>query len=386
MDPHFRLIIGLYLPSIFCVLGSVGNAICLYVLSHSKGNDVTLYSLRALATCDLALLIAAFAQQIVPLVCYVLESTSSLCLNVGYIQVYAWPVVCMAQMGSIWLTVVISAERQRAICQPLKFNSTQMMFVVRKSVMGITICTILFNIPKFFEFCAIPVNLSNMTHVIVGEADLRTNIIYRYLYYISINTIVVYVIPFILLFYLNGSILYVLEKVKRSWPKSSKQYQQECKATTVPLAILVVFFLCETPAFLSFILDAIYVDQRCLWIQYYTVVANLFIVFKSAINLVIFYLFGSKFRKMLSECMPHCSRSEFDHIVKEPPQLLVDMCESDNVLELHENSPLQNTSALQIVDMCESNNVLACHEHSPLENTSFLNYCHRRPSYTLFGT
>jgi len=38
----------------------------------------------------------------------------------GYLQVYAWPVVCTAQTATIWLTVLISSERYVAICAPLR--------------------------------------------------------------------------------------------------------------------------------------------------------------------------------------------------------------------------------------------------------------------------
>ncbi len=38
----------------------------------------------------------------------------------GYIRIYAWPVICITQMSSIWLAVQISAERFLAVVYPFQ--------------------------------------------------------------------------------------------------------------------------------------------------------------------------------------------------------------------------------------------------------------------------
>ena len=38
----------------------------------------------------------------------------------GYIRVYTWPIICITQMTSIWLAVLISAERYLAVVYPFQ--------------------------------------------------------------------------------------------------------------------------------------------------------------------------------------------------------------------------------------------------------------------------
>jgi len=73
----------------------------------------TLMSLKALALSDLVLLVGALCQQIVPMLCdFASAGDSAVCLRRGYLQVYAWPVVCIAQMSSVWFAVLISTDLQ----------------------------------------------------------------------------------------------------------------------------------------------------------------------------------------------------------------------------------------------------------------------------------
>jgi len=109
----FDSVVGLWLPAVLALFGVVGNALSLWVLSSDPAATATLASLKALALSDLVLLIGALCQQIVPMLCdFASAGDAALCLRRGYLEVYAWPVVCIAQMSSVWLAVLISTERQ----------------------------------------------------------------------------------------------------------------------------------------------------------------------------------------------------------------------------------------------------------------------------------
>jgi len=107
----FDALVGLWLPGLLALFGVVGNALSLWVLSSDPAATATLASLKALALSDLVLLVGALCQQIVPMLCdFVSAGDTAICLRRGYLQVYAWPVVCIAQMSSVWLAVLISTE------------------------------------------------------------------------------------------------------------------------------------------------------------------------------------------------------------------------------------------------------------------------------------
>jgi len=107
----FDAVVGLWFPGVLAVFGVVGNALSLWVLSRDPAGTATLTSLKALALSDLVLLVGALCQQIVPMLCdFASAGETPLCLRRGYLQVYAWPVVCIAQMSSVWLAVLISTD------------------------------------------------------------------------------------------------------------------------------------------------------------------------------------------------------------------------------------------------------------------------------------
>jgi len=107
----FDALVGLWLPGILAMFGVIGNALSLWVLSSDPAATATLASLKALALSDLVLLVGALCQQIVPMLCdFASAGDTALCLRRGYLQVYAWPVVCIAQMSSVWLAVLTSTE------------------------------------------------------------------------------------------------------------------------------------------------------------------------------------------------------------------------------------------------------------------------------------
>ena len=148
----FDAVVGLWLPGVLAVFGVIGNALSLWVLSGDPAGTATLASLKALALSDLVLLVGALCQQIVPMLCdFASVGDSAICLRRGYLQVYAWPVVCIAQMSSVWFAVLISTERYLAVCAPLTAYRIGRRRL-RYAVVVIVTASIAYNVPRFFEF------------------------------------------------------------------------------------------------------------------------------------------------------------------------------------------------------------------------------------------
>ena len=302
---QFDLAMGVWLPGVICVLGILGNIISLVVLSCDRSKCPTFYSLKALASTDVLLLTSALVQQVVPMFCFLIKCTNSFCLNLGYVRVYVWPVICIAQMSSIWLTVLISAERYAAICRPLQAKSMRNLPKVRMGVICILLLSLLFNMPKFFEFQPVKETstVTNLTWVMVGDTSLRRNPVYRYLYNTALYCLVIYAAPLSILTALNVKIVTQMRQASRVWEQLNRIQQRELKATAIPLCIVIVFFVCGTQSLVSFILDAVFVESTSERLQIYTAVVNLLVIINSAINFLIFYLFGSKFRRLLRHVM-----------------------------------------------------------------------------------
>ena len=286
--------------------GFFGNLLSLIVLSRDRSSSTTFYSLKALACADMLLLAGAMLQQVIPLYCYYSQQTDPFCLNQGYIRVYTWPIVCAAQMISIWLTVLISAERFVAICFPLQAVRTCTVRKVRVCISVIVLVSILYNIPKFFEFVPTEETIFfrevNVTGVVMNGTSMRLNPLYRYGYNMALFCLVLYACPLTILTILNVKIVTVIRRAKRNWESLNRSRQKEMKATILPLMIVVVFFICGTQALLAFILDAIFVSE-VKWLQIYTAVVNLLVITNSAINFILMYYFGRKFRTLLYQML-----------------------------------------------------------------------------------
>ena len=156
----FDAVVGLWLPGVLALFGVIGNALSLWVLSRDPAATATLASLKALALSDLVLLVGALCQQIVPMMCdFVAAGDTALCLRRGYLQVYAWPVVCIAQMSSVWLAVLISTERYMAVCAPLTAYRIGRRRL-RLAAVIIVAASVAFNAPRFFEFEPTAVSLT----------------------------------------------------------------------------------------------------------------------------------------------------------------------------------------------------------------------------------
>ena len=254
----FDVVMGVYLPGVICVLGIVGNIVSLLVLSSDRGNYPTFMSLKALAASDVVLLFLALCQQVIPLFCVYIQCTNTFCRHLAYVRVYVWPMICITQMTSIWLTLLISAERYSAICRPL--HAKRLQNKVRSAVVGIVLACVIYNTPRFFEFTPV-VREGNLTFVVVGDTAMRRNMLYRYLYNTALYCLLVYIVPLCTLSFLNLNIMKQMRVAAHCWEQLNRQQQREVKATAIPLCIVVVFFVCGSQSLVSFILDAVFVDR-----------------------------------------------------------------------------------------------------------------------------
>ena len=171
--------------------------------------------------------------------------------------------------------------------------------------------------PKFFEYSPIQRYnvMHNYTYIDVGGTYLRNDIVYRYLYNTALYCLTIYLLPLSILTILNFRIVKDMRKARKQWEQLNRNQQRELKATVLPLCIVLVFFICQTQSLAGFILDAIYVRNR-LWLQVYTAILNLLVMLNSAINFLLMYIFGRKFRSLLKNTF-RCKKTLQSPSIKE---------------------------------------------------------------------
>lgn len=63
----------------------------------------------------------------------------------------AFPVGLIAQTGSVWTTVAVTAERYVAVCHPLRAKSLCTYRRARCLQVIVTLAAVVYNIPRFWE-------------------------------------------------------------------------------------------------------------------------------------------------------------------------------------------------------------------------------------------
>lgn len=294
----FSDIMGIWITGSVCLLGFIGNVISFIVLLQAFKRSPMFYVLRAVAVSDAVFLFSVFVIQTLVNM-YPYTGMFYWCyMYRGYIQYGTWPVLMITQMSTVWLTVLVSAERYVAICYPLKAASFCTIPKVRRSALTVFFLSVVYNIPRFFEY-EIVTNM-NMDKTAVGAHE-----VYRYLYSCILYSLLLFFIPLALLVILNAKLIWSLESGRRQWQRLSCNQKREQMITIIPLCIVIVFFVCGTPALVVNIVDSIYPDIYGYYPHFVTfmVVANLLVVLNSACNFIIYCLLGKKFRaKLLDLC------------------------------------------------------------------------------------
>jgi hypothetical protein len=308
---HLITVVGIYATGLLCGFGILGNILSFIVLGKDNKRLPLFLILRALAVSDSILLVTVLFMQVMAN-CY--EFTGAfhgLYIIRGYLGVSVWPCIMMAQMSSVWLTVLVSIERWIAVCHPLKAGTMCTLKRAHLSVIGVMAFSILYNIPRFVEY-----RLEPMPHVTFSEdsnksvevtiwnnvkSEIGENHVYRYLYCATLYFLIIFLIPLVMITILNIRLVYTIKMAKKQWSNMTKRIKKEHKITIIPVCIVVVFYICATPALLTQVLDSIFLEKIMESLEYntYIVVSNMLVTLNSAINFIIYCMLGKKFRQIL---------------------------------------------------------------------------------------
>ncbi|KAF6205268.1 hypothetical protein GE061_019437 [Apolygus lucorum] len=119
-----------------------------------------------------------------------------------------YPVACIAQTSILFLTLTITLERFVAISYPMKAKSICTTGRTHMIVMCVILFSIIYNIPRFFEFTTIHKydELSNKTILQIEWTELRCNHNYISFYINWLSLCFLSLLPFSILAVLNTSI------------------------------------------------------------------------------------------------------------------------------------------------------------------------------------
>ncbi|ELU14312.1 hypothetical protein CAPTEDRAFT_215933 [Capitella teleta] len=290
-----------------CVFGLIGNTLSFMVLQWEKQNYVATFLLQVMAVVDNMFLCTTGYTLIYSATTVFLEETNQYLMPFN--TVFIHPLVHISQLSTVWITVLIAFNRYIAICKPFQAPKLCTITRVRLQVFIMFVCIIVYNIPRFLEQQLV-YKIDPVTNQTVPEnegtpllRDKRYNIIYESLLY----CLFVFLGPLVILIVLNTCLIRELMRARkrlleRQLPASMTGEDQENNLTLVMIVIILIFLVCQSPAFLNQLLylnigEDYYICGKAYF--YYYHISNLMVTANSSLNFVVYCIFRKQFRQRL---------------------------------------------------------------------------------------
>ena len=314
---HTRDLVTYYLIGIggmtVSSLGLVGNMMSLVILNRRVMRSSTYSYLSALSVCDTLFLICTM--MLVSKDIHKPERNAQQWMwSEGYYP-YMFPYVhALAftfQVTSIWLTLAFTIDRYIMICHPYTAEPYCTVSRARKVICFLFLGSIIFNMPKFFEYETIELVIpsQNKTRVGLDLTDFGRNVYFKQLYHSGFYIAFVCGLPFIALAVLNSFLMHAVHESRRRGREIAAPVRRRNDTTVMLISVVVVFFICQSPALVSRVIWARDDNQESLKrLDLYILneIGTFMVVLNSAVNIVPYYFFGKKFRRELLHVFCRC--------------------------------------------------------------------------------
>jgi len=261
VDAASTVVYSAVLP-VICTFGIVGILLTLVVLSRKSMRTSTNCYLMALSVTDLAFLVL--------LASLFVHSGARESHTFHIYAVYAAIMANVTLMASIWLTVVLAAERYVAICRPFLAARVCTVRVAATAIGVVFALALAIRLPNFFEhrieWYRDP-TANNRSVAYVAMTDLALDDVYPRLYPWLVDAVMASLVPFVALLVLNVSLVREVRRSTRYLQHhiasvSTTTQREELQISVMLISIVVVFFICQVS--LSFYFSLIISRKR--WI------------------------------------------------------------------------------------------------------------------------
>uniref|UniRef100_A0A8L8JTK9 G_PROTEIN_RECEP_F1_2 domain-containing protein n=1 Tax=Heligmosomoides polygyrus TaxID=6339 RepID=A0A8L8JTK9_HELPZ len=299
----FQIVISFMLPCVG-ILGIVGNGLSAFTYSRKEMVSSLNVYLCALACSDIIIILTAFFL-------FFMESMRKRSEDVTYyfavLSPVMFPLGLTAQSLSVFITVASAFDCLVLVTAKPKlrnrFCSVNASLLVIKyfdrfsfQVLFIIVCVaFVYNSPHMFEIYVIdcwsmPYNTLSKD---VCPTALRTNPAYLTFYYAYLYTIVMAAGPVLLLIVINSAIVVSMKRNKR-------EDQNDSDILTLVL-VVCLFISCNVLPLTVNFLELLFKIVNAYLID----LSNLMVVVNSSCNFLIYYAFGSNFRRTLRYYLTH---------------------------------------------------------------------------------
>ena len=287
------------------VVGVIGNSFAFVVFWKESIKSSALFLFQCLSLIDSALLLTALP--LYPMESFVVYTgwLQGYWAIHPYLLVYLWPLALTTQTATIWVTVLVAVTRYIAICLPFRASLLCTVSKAKKQLAFVLLSAVLFEIPNFIEYRVVYVTYDNGTTYTAKAtySGLLSHKLYNIVYDNILYFIFILALPVFILMLLNIRMIIALKAFRRTRIEmQSVRQQQDNNITFVLIIVVTVFIICRVPAFINRVMWTVTPEEarRCGGFQFYlSHIANMLVIFNSAINFVIYVLFNKRFRLVL---------------------------------------------------------------------------------------
>uniref|UniRef100_A0A0K0FE35 FMRFamide receptor (inferred by orthology to a D. melanogaster protein) n=1 Tax=Strongyloides venezuelensis TaxID=75913 RepID=A0A0K0FE35_STRVS len=308
-------IIYLYTLPITGTFGILAAIICVIVFTRPQMKCSLNVYLAGLSFFDLILLSTSII--IYPLLAGCTSQGSiEVCRVFAKLTLIFYPISLMAQVASVYTCVAITVDRFLAVKYPLKMRMWCSASKATFIVICIGIGSILFRIPSYFE------NTLGECGLYV-QTKFAKNKYYYAFYHLYGQLFYLFIIPWAVMIVLNVTVVYEVHTAYKI--RQQLGTRQACvddgerRCTIMAAAVLLTFMVFNLPTVLNSFIDVYFgVSRKVTYFDRARVpVANMLICFNSASNLIIYSIFGRKFRRVFVKLIIPCfKRSEYKFLTQ----------------------------------------------------------------------
>jgi len=309
-----------YCMFILCTIGTIGNLLAFVTFSRKgvKGTSTTIY-LRALALADIGVLITAiFRYKTYKLFLDDDDDLDSVFHLDGYVEVYVEPVHWVALGSSSFITIALSIERFLAVKYPLFIKRKCSSCLVLAIIWCVVVTSVVLTVPNYASYKIVHFDFFGTDVAVAMLTDYGHSTLYPCTYHNYMVPILWYVVPAIVLSVMN--ILLSLHvrtstRIRVGLPNLANPNRH---LTTMIILIVAAYIGCNLPkcGFMFYKLVTSLSDHHeCADVTSHVispktrvylsmeVVTELLNVLNSCMNIVVYCLIGTRFRKELIQVL-----------------------------------------------------------------------------------
>ena len=299
----YNFVSGFVVIGTVCIFGCVGNVLSMFVMWPDRNRSVTSFLLLVLAIVDILVLATRFTMRSLIPFCQFTGVCSGLENNI-YLNTYGYVIAQSPHMATTWVTVLVTFHRFIVVSFPQHAQQLASLKRVRILTALVLSAIFIYTLPRCFENQI--VLGPNSTELIAVRPQFSDTIGYKLLYRLVSYYLLMYLIPLVILVVLSYKLGRTIVEAELKRLMMTRKAKDKHDVTKSLVVIVIVFIVCQLPPPIRRILSSVVASDRqaCPYFTYYVAsISNFCICFNSAINFILYCVFGRRFRHSLQNLL-----------------------------------------------------------------------------------